>query len=313
MKNNKPLICIVGPTACGKTDLSIAVAKKLNGVCINADATQFYKHLDLATNKITESEKEGIQHLLLSFLELDETFSVAEYQTIAMQKIEEVFQKNKIPILVGGSGLYVNSVIYDYHFSPIDNLKKAKLENKYQNYSNTELYDLLLNIDKNFSDQIHINNRKQMISHLIYYDVNNKTKLKKENNGKQLNYNAIIIYLKPDRSTLYNKIQIRLDNLIKKGLIDEIRQVLKLTNHNMELQSMKTIGCKEIKEFLDNNISLEQAKMKMIKANWHYARKQMIWFNYQITPTITVEYKLLEFDVIKEELICQIQNLLKKY
>ena len=180
----KKIICIVGPTGVGKTKLSIELAKKLNGEVINADSTQVFKGMDIATAKVTEEEKEGIPHHLFDIKEIDENYTVFDYQKDCRLKISEIQNRGKIPILVGGTGLYIKAALYDYKF------EEENYINEYEEYSNEEIYNKLLSIDPNTS--IHMNNRKRVVRALNYYNNTNKTLSSKEKTDKLL-YDVIFI------------------------------------------------------------------------------------------------------------------------
>ena len=213
------IIVIVGPTCTGKTKLSIELAKKYNGEIINADSTQIYKDNDIATAKISSEEMEGIKHHLLSIKELSEDYTVFDYQKDARNCINKIIDKGKIPILVGGTGLYIKSVLYDYKFDLENNKKET-----YEQYNNEELYKKLLSIDP--KTEIHPNNRKRVERALDYYFANNKPISSKEKTNKIL-YDAITIGLTTDRNILYEKINERVDKMLETGLLDEARKIYK--------------------------------------------------------------------------------------
>ena len=236
------IIVITGPTAVGKTKLSIELAKKLNGEIINADSTQIFKKLDIATAKVTEEEKENIKHHLIDIKDINEDYTVYDYQIDCRNKIEEILKKNKTPILVGGTGLYIKAALYDYKFN------EETIKNDYSNYTNDELYAKLLKI--NHDTDIHRNNRKRIERELDKYLNNSVTKEK----TNSLLYDAIFIGLTTDRNILYDRINKRVDVMIENGLIEEAK---KIYNTNIRTKAVLTpIGYKELFDYFDNKYSL---------------------------------------------------------
>ena len=265
------ILVIVGPTGVGKTKLSIELAKIYNGEVINADSTQIYKDLDIATAKITEAEKDGIIHHLIDIKNINEDYTVYDYQKDCRKKIEEILSRNKTPIIVGGTGLYLNAVLYDYKF------EEEKCDNLYEEYTNDELYQQLISIDPNTN--IHKNNRKRIIRSLNYYQNNNKPMSEKEINNNML-YNAFIIGLTTDRKTLYDKINKRVDKMIEDGLENEAK---KIYNTGVRSKAVTTpIGYKEFFEYFDDVISKEEAIELIKKRSRKYAKRQYTWFNNKL-------------------------------
>ena len=265
------IIVIVGPTGVGKTKLSIELAKIYNGEVINADSTQIYKDLDIATAKITEAEKDGIIHHLIDIKNINEDYTVYNYQKDCRNKIEEIRAKNKTPIIVGGTGLYINAVLYDYKF------EEEKYDNSYENYNTNELYQKLINIDPNTN--IHKNNRKRIIRALNYYQNNNKPMSEKETTKNML-YDAYIIGLTTNREELYDRINKRVDTMFINGLENEAK---KIYNTNIRSKAVMTpIGYKELFEYFDNNITKEEAIELIKKRSRNYAKRQYTWFNNKL-------------------------------
>ena len=265
------IIVIVGPTGVGKTRLSIELAKIYNGEVINADSTQVYKNLDIATAKVTEREKEGIIHHLIDIKNIDEDYTVYDYQRDCREKIEEILSKNKTPIIVGGTGLYINAVLYDYKF------EKEKYDNLYETYTNEELYQKLIEIDPNTN--IHKNNRKRIIRSLNYYQNNNKPMSEKEITYNML-YDATIIGLTTDREILYDRINKRVDTMLLNGLEEEAKKI-----YNTGIRSkavMTPIGYKELFDYFDSIISKEEAIELIKKRSRNYAKRQYTWFNNKL-------------------------------
>lgn len=259
------IIVITGPTAVGKTKLSINLAKKYNAEIINADSVQIYKKIDIASAKVTEEEKEGIIHHLLDIKEYDEEYTVYDYQIDARNKIKELQKENKNIIIVGGTGLYIKALLYDYRFNKEDKI------NKYDNLSNEELYQRILKIDKN--NKVDKNNNRRLIRELINLENNTKNKY-----GDKLLYdNVYFIGLTTDRNYLYERINNRVDKMIENGLIEEAKYFY---NKNREAKSLKTvIGYKELFKYFDGDITIDDAINLIKKNSRHYAKRQYTWFN----------------------------------
>lgn len=265
------IICIVGPTGVGKTKLSIELAKKLNGEIINADSTQVYKGMDIATAKVTEEEKEGITHHLFDIKDIEENYTVFDYQKDCRLKIKEIQDKCKIPILVGGTGLYIKAALYDYKFEEENTL------NEYSEYNDEELYNKLLSIDPN--TEIHINNRKRVVRALNYYDNTNTTLSSKEKTDKLL-YDVIFIGLTTDRDILYDRINKRVDIMLENGLLEEAKNIY---DTNIRSKAVLTpIGYKELFEYFDNKCTLEESIELIKQRSRKYAKRQYTWNNHQI-------------------------------
>lgn len=291
------IICIVGPTAVGKTKLSIELSKRLNGEVINADSTQVYRDMNIATAKVTEEEKECIIHHLFDIRNIDEDYTVYDYQKDCRKKIDEIIKKGKVPVIVGGTGLYIKAALYDYKFN-----EEEKNINEYLNYSNEELYKMLKSIDKNTN--IHPNNRKRVVRAINYYNNTNKTLSSKEK-ADNLLYDTVFIGLTTDRNILYDRINKRVDIMLNNGLLDEARKI-----HDTGIRSkavMTPIGYKELFEYFDNNISLEEAEELIKQRSRRYAKRQYTWFNNQMSVNwFDVDFN--NFDNTVQEVI----NFIKK-
>ncbi len=256
------ILCVVGPTAVGKTKLSIELAKKYNAIIINCDAMQVYKGLDIGTAKVTKEEMEGIPHKLLDFVDVNYNYTVFDYQKDARNILKEYKDHNII--FVGGTGLYLKAALYDYRFS-IDDDNKT-----YDEYTNEELYDMCLKKDKNCN--IHVNNRKRLIRFLNKKDIINVE-------PKPL-YDIKVIGLTTDRETLYKKINERVYKMLELGLVNEVK---KFYNSNIRSKALLTgIGYKEIYSYLDGKITLDDAIDLIKKNSRHYAKRQYTWFNHQM-------------------------------
>ena len=262
------VIVITGPTAVGKTDLSLFLAHKLDGEIINADSTQVYKGLDIATNKVKDTE--GIKHYLFDEKDLREEYSVFDYQKDARRIIDDILSRGKIPILVGGTGLYINATLYDYKFP-------SKANDDYEGLSNDELYKMLLEVDPNTN--IHLNNRVRVISALNYYKANGTPYSEKEKDFDLL-YDTLFIGLTTDRDILYYKINKRVDKMVEEGLVNEAKEVYDLGIRSKAV--MTPIGPKELFDYFDGKISLEDAIDLIKSKSRKYAKRQYTWFRGQM-------------------------------
>ena len=266
------IICIVGPTGVGKTKMSIELAKKFNGEVINADSTQVFKSLDIATAKVTEKEKEGIPHHLFDIKNIDEDYTVFDYQKDARAIIDDIISRGKTPVIVGGTGLYIKALLYDYKFE-----EESNNLNNYDNIDTKELYERLIKIDP--KSNIHINNRKRIVRALNYYEANNKPMSEKEKTDKLL-YNVKFIGLTTDRTTLYDRINKRVDLMLKSGLIEEAKKI-----YNTGIRSkavMTPIGYKELFLYFDSSITYDDAIELIKQRSRRYAKRQYTWFNNQM-------------------------------
>ena len=267
------IIVIVGPTGVGKTKLSVELAKKYDGEIINADSMQIYKDLNIGTAKITEEEKENIPHYLFDIKNVLEDYSIYDYQKDSRMVIDDIVKRNKIPIMVGGTGLYVKSSLYDYKL----NLNTSN--DTYNDISTEDLYDKLLKIDKDII--IDKNNRRRIIRALNYYKDNNESISKNKTN--KLLYDAIFIGLTTNRDNLYNIINKRVDKMIDNGLIEEVKYFYDKNIHTKPL--MGGIGYKELYKYFDKEISKEEAIELIKKNSRHYAKRQYTFFNNSLPVT----------------------------
>lgn len=273
------LIVIVGPTAVGKTKLSVELAKQLNGEVISGDSMQIYKEMDIGTAKIQENEMEGIKHHLIDIKEPTESFSVAEFQSLVKPLITEINQLQKLPFLVGGTGLYVNSVIYDYHFpdAPTDPEYRQSLEDYVEKHGVIDLHEKLKVVDPISYEMIHPNNYRRVIRALEIYHVTNKTIHDyQKDQPKSSQYDLVMIGLTMERSLLYDRINRRVDMMISDGLIEEARQLY--DSGVKDCQSVQAIGYKEIYQYIEGFISKEEAIELLKRNSRRYAKRQLTWF-----------------------------------
>lgn len=291
------IVVIAGPTAVGKTKLSVELAKKINGEVINADSTQVYRKMNIGTAKVTEEEKEGIPHYLFDIKDIDEDYTVYDYQKDCRKCITNILKKGKVPILVGGTGLYIKAALYNYEFKDEDTTYD------FSNLSNEEVYNKLKELDPN--SNIHINNRKR-VERALTYILNNNTSISNNTKGNDLIYDDVLfIGLTTDRDILYDRINKRVDVMVNQGLIDEAK---KIYDSNIRSKAVMTPICyKELFEYFDNNISLDDALDLIRKRSRKYAKRQYTWFNHQI-PIKWFDVDFNNFNTTIDEVYRYINN-----
>lgn len=268
----KKIIVIAGPTGVGKTKLSISLAKKYKGEIINADSMQIYKDLNIGTAKIRKDEMENITHHLLSVKDVYSEYSIYNFQKDGRKIIESIFNRGNTPIVVGGTGLYIKALLYDYSLTPFNN------NDKYDDYTTDELYTKLIKLDKNSIDKIDKNNRKRIIRAINYYKQNGISITK--NKTDKLLYDTIFIGLTTDRKNLYNIINNRVEQMIEEGLIEEVKSFYDKNIYTKPL--IGGIGYKELYKYFDGETSLEDAISNIKKNSRHYAKRQYTFFNNQL-------------------------------
>lgn len=277
----KPLIVLAGPTAVGKTELSITLAKKVNGEIISADSMQVYKYMDIGSAKISAEEMQGVPHYLIDEVDPAEEFSVALYKEKAEHYIDQVLQKGKIPILVGGTGFYIQSVIDDMQFSEAD--VDYELRDKFQQlahqHGNDYLHERLQAVDPISAQNIHPNNVKRVIRALEVYEKTGTPLSSNEvfQNTHESKYNLCYFALTRDREILYQRINKRVDIMLEQGLIDEVKELM-ARGYNLPMVSMQGLGYKEIIMYLQGEISLEEAVYLIKRDSRRYAKRQLTWF-----------------------------------
>jgi tRNA dimethylallyltransferase len=273
------LLVIIGPTAVGKTKLSIELARRLNGEIISGDSMQVYRGMDIGTAKIKQEEMEGIPHHLIDIKKPSDSFSVAEFQELVRGKISEISKRGRLPIIVGGTGLYIQSVIYDYQFSdaPADETLRMKLEQKARDFGNEALHQELRDIDPESAAELHPNNVRRVIRALEIYYRTGKTMSKSHREQQpDLLYHTALIGLTMDREKLYERINARVDLMIEEGLLHEVK---KLYDQGLRsCQSIQAIGYKEIYDYFDGKATFEEAVDLLKKNSRHYAKRQLTWF-----------------------------------
>ncbi|SES35453.1 tRNA (adenosine(37)-N6)-dimethylallyltransferase MiaA [Psychrobacillus sp. OK032] len=275
--SEKPVVlAIVGPTAVGKTALSIELAKTFNGEIINGDSMQIYRELSIGTAKITEEEMEGVPHHLLDIKDPTDSFSVAEYQKIVREKIEEIASREKLPIIVGGTGLYIQSVLYDFRFTEQPKID-VDLQRELEKLSPDELFNRLQKLDPEAAIEIHPNNVQRIMRAIERVELSGKQKKEiEQDQGHEKVYPHYIIGLTTNREILYERINKRVELMVEKGLLEEVK---KLHERGIRgVQSIQAIGYKEIYAYLDGLLTLEEALDNLKQNSRRYAKRQLTYF-----------------------------------
>ena len=299
------LLIIGGPTAVGKTDFSIKLAKKLDGEIISADSMQIYKYMDIGSAKVTSEEMDGVKHHLIDIIEPDSPFSVADFKECGEKAIKKIITKNKLPIISGGTGLYINSLTCNMTFT------EAEKDDEYRNYlenlanenGNEYVHNMLKEIDPISYDEIHYNNRKRVIRALEVFKLTNKP-FSSYNAGEDFyksDYDIHYYVLTMNREKLYDRINKRVDIMIEKGLLNECIR-LKEMGYTSDIQSMQGIGYKELLYYLDGKISLDEAINMIKQGSRNYAKRQLTWFRRD-KRCIFLDKDLMTDDDILEKVI----------
>ena len=281
----KPLIILTGPTAVGKTELSIKLARAINGEIISADSMQVYKHMDIGTAKIKQSEMGGIKHYLIDELSPHEDFNVVKFKEYAEKYMSEIYEKHKIPIIVGGTGFYIQAVLYGIDFEKNEEdtssttSYRKELEALAQEKGSVYLHSMLLKVDPQSAQSIHPNNIKRVIRALEYYHQTGSkiSNHNEEQRHKDSPYQFCYFVLNNKREILYNRIDMRVDDMIKQGLMDEVKQLLDM-GCKKDMVSMQGLGYKEIISYLEGECTLEEAVYIIKRDTRHFAKRQLTWF-----------------------------------
>ena len=279
--DKKPMVILTGPTAVGKTALSIALAKSINGAVISADSMQVYKHMDIGSAKIMPEEMQGVSHYLIDELEPAEEFHVVRFVELAKQHLEEIYAAGKIPIIVGGTGFYIQALLYDIDFTEqdCDEEYRAHLESLAKEKGAEYLHAMLQEVDPESAEAIHANNIKRVIRALEFYHLSGE-KISAHNEKERQKtspYNFAYFVLNDDRAKLYANIDKRVDIMAKRGLVEEVTQLKEMGCHN-GMVSMQGLGYKEILDYLDGKCTLEEAIYIIKRETRHFAKRQLTWF-----------------------------------
>lgn len=284
----KPLIILTGPTSVGKTKLSIELAKAVNGEIISADSMQVYRYMDIGTAKIKPEEMEGVKHYLIDEFEPDEEFNVVKFQCLAKQYIEEIYQKGKIPLIVGGTGFYIQSILKDVDFTEVEQEDgiREELEQIARDKGATFLHQQLYEVDPESANAIHENNVKKVIRAIEYYKQTGAkiSDHNKEQSQKASPYNFVYFVLNDDRNIIYHNIEKRIDLMIEEGLLEEVKS-LKARGYHRDLVSMQGLGYKELFAYLEEECTLEEAIYVLKRDTRHFAKRQLTWFKREDNVT----------------------------
>nr|WP_253902558.1 tRNA (adenosine(37)-N6)-dimethylallyltransferase MiaA [Staphylococcus xylosus] len=312
VQSDKPfLIVLVGPTAVGKTEFSIELAKKVDGEIISGDSMQVYKQMDIGTAKIMQDEMSGIPHHMIDILEPDENFSAYEFKNRAQRLIKEITARGRVPIIAGGTGLYIQSLIYNYDFEDetISEQKSLEIEAKLSELdqlSNEALHQYLASFDEVSAQDIHPNNRKRVRRAIQYY-LKTKKLLSSRKKVQQFteNYDTLLLGIEMSRDILYQRINKRVDIMLERGLLSEVQQLV--DNGYETSQSMQAIGYKEIVPVIKQELSLDEATEKLKQHSRNYAKRQMTWFKNKL-DVLWLDREKMSLSLMLEEVSVQIQK-----
>ena len=293
----RPLVILTGPTAVGKTELSISLAQKINGEIISADSMQVYRGMDIGTAKIKPEEMNGVPHHLIDIINPDEEFNVYKFKELAQKAVNEIHERGRIPIITGGTGFYIQAVLYDIDFAKEehDNEIRERLQKTADEEGPDKLYGMLLDVDYEYAKTVHANNVKRVIRALEYY-YHTGQKFSEHNaiqKQKTSPYNFAYIVLNDDRKLLYERIDSRVDKMIANGLVDEVKHLM-TSGYDKSLVSMQGLGYKEIIDYLNGITTLEEAVYIIKRDTRHFAKRQLTWF------TREKEVSFVELDKLRQ-------------
>ena len=302
----KDLIVLTGPTAVGKTSLSIALAKAVDGEIISADSMQVYKYLNIGTAKITEEEKCGIPHFLIDELEPDEEFNVTIFKNKVMGYIEDIKSRGKVPIIVGGTGFYIQSVIYDINFNEYgdDSEVRKKYELMAETIGKSELHKKLALVDREYADSVSENNVKKVVRALTFFEMTGE-KLSEHNKRERERsspFDFAYFVLTMDRKKLYERIDKRVDLMFDMGLVDEVKALM-AKGYDKSLVSMQGIGYKEVIDYLNGKTSLEECIDIIKRDTRHFAKRQLTWFKREKVVTYIDKDEFVSEDKCLKEML----------
>lgn len=279
--NNRPLIILTGPTAVGKTALSIGLAKAVDGEIISADSMQVYRKMNIGTAKIQQSEMQGVRHHLIDILDPGEDFNVVLFKKYALEAMKDIYSREKIPVVVGGTGFYIQALLYDINFEDNDNdmSYREKLQTLAAEHGNSYIHDMLAGVDPESAEKIHENNVKRVIRALEFYKKTGM-KISKHNEAesqKESPYNFEYFVLNDDRQKLYDRIDRRIDIMLADGLLDEVRSLVD-EGYSRDLVSMQGLGYKEMIDYIQERYTLDEAVYTLKRDTRHFAKRQVTWF-----------------------------------
>ncbi len=300
MENNKPtLIVLTGPTAVGKTDLSIRLAKEINGEIISADSMQVYRGMDIGTAKITDAEKQGVPHHLLDCFDPDEVFNVAIFQEMAKNAITEIHSRGHVPILTGGTAFYIQALLYGIDFKEEehdDSYRNSLYEIGATEEGKQKLHQMLMDCDLEYAKTVHYNNMKRVVRALEYHHFTGRkfSEYNEQQRQREAEYQFCYFVLNDERTHLYERINKRVDIMIKAGLENEVHQLLE-KGYTPDLVSMQGVGYKELFSYFDGKETLEEAIETIKKNTRHFAKRQLTWFRKE-EDVIWVDKPALDYD-----------------
>lgn len=281
MESKRPLVIITGPTASGKTALSIELAKQIGGEIISADSMQVYRHMDIGSAKVTKEEMEGVPHHLIDVLDPSEEFNVVRFQEMARKAMEGIYERGKIPIIAGGTGFYIQALLYDIDFTETDenNSIREELEQKARTEGASVLHAMLKEIDPESAEAIHENNVKRVIRAIEFYRQTGKkiSDHNRQEREKSSPYQFLYYVIDLPRELLYSRIEQRVDQMIEQGLVEEVK-ALQAMGCTRDMVSMQGLGYKEILDYLNGQLTLDEAVYVLKRDTRHFAKRQLTWF-----------------------------------
>lgn len=310
--DKRPMVILTGPTAVGKTALSIELAKQINGAIISADSMQVYKHMDIGSAKIMPQEMQGVKHYLIDELEPSEEFHVVRFVELAKKYMQEIYDNGKIPIIVGGTGFYIQALLYDIDFDEqeCDEEYRSELEKIAGEKGAETLHEMLREVDPESAEAIHANNIKRVIRALEFYHLSGR-KISEHNEKERQKtspYNFAYFVLTDEREKLYAKIEKRVDLMLEQGLVEEVTHLKEMGCHN-GMVAMQGLGYKEILDYLDGNSTLAEAVYIIKRETRHFAKRQLTWFRRE-RDVIWLDKSIYEYD--ENQLLEKILNVLSE-
>lgn len=307
----KPLIILTGPTAVGKTKASIGLAKAVGGEIISADSMQVYKKMDIGSAKIKADEMDGVKHYLVDVLDPAEEFNVVMFQKMAKEAVESIYANGHIPIVVGGTGFYIQALLYDIDFTQENEETgiRAELEKIAQEQGAEKLHDMLREIDPKSAETIHANNVKRVVRAIEYYRQNGQpiSEHNEKERKKESPYRFAYFVLQDDRKHLYARIEKRIDLMMKEGLLDEVRALYE-EGYTRDMVSMQGLGYKEILDYLDGKITLEEAIYILKRDTRHFAKRQITWFKRE-KEVVWIDKSEFQYD--EDKILSEMLNILR--
>lgn len=288
------VIVIVGPTASGKSDCAIELAKRIDGEIVSADSMQIYREMNIGTAKVTNEEMSGVKHYMINIVNLDEDFNVAMYKKMAEEALEEIVSKGKTPIVVGGTGLYINTLVNGIEFSEIDKDEeyRKELENRVSAEGIDSIYEELKSVDPEAANIIDKNNVRRVIRALEIYKVTGKTKTELDKESiKETKFDFLMYGIKTDREELYNRINKRIDYMMEQGLVSEVEELNK--KYKMSKTALQGLGYKEVIEYINGNCNYDEMIEKLKMETRRYAKRQITWFKRDERITWVPKEKLV--------------------